>query len=378
MAMEYVPPRTLSEVDDDVIHARMLENLPADIDKTDGGFAHDFTRPAALEKAELMIAINEAIQIVFPAWSYAGYLDNIAAGIGLSRKKATAAAGDLSLTGAPGTYIPKGFAFATPKTAISSNIEFEAMEAVTIGADGTVTVPIQCVITGRDGNVLENSITLMSSPIGGIATIKNEKAMTGGAEDETDDDLRERIQERERNNEASFIGNDSDYRRWAKEVDGVGDVTVVPEWMGKGTGTVKLIIMDANGSPANQTILAAVYNHIISPEDRYQRLAPIGSILTVSTATLVPIDITASITLEEDADIESIRQAFAAAFIGYFEEAKAEGFVRYTRVGSILSETPGVLDYTGLKINSGIDNVEITIDDYPSVGIISFAAGTVV
>ena len=48
----YVPPQILSDMDDDVIHARMLEALPDDIDKTEGGFAHDFTRPAALEKAE--------------------------------------------------------------------------------------------------------------------------------------------------------------------------------------------------------------------------------------------------------------------------------------------------------------------------------------
>ena len=42
----YVPPQILSDMDDDVIHARMLEALPDDIDKTEGGFAHDFTRPA--------------------------------------------------------------------------------------------------------------------------------------------------------------------------------------------------------------------------------------------------------------------------------------------------------------------------------------------
>ena len=59
----YTPPELIAEVDDDVIHARMLENLPDDIDKTDGGFAHDFTRPAALEKAELLVALNDAIQV---------------------------------------------------------------------------------------------------------------------------------------------------------------------------------------------------------------------------------------------------------------------------------------------------------------------------
>lgn len=47
----YTPPPMLQSIDDDEIHARMLEALPSDIDKTEGGFAYDFTRPAALEKA---------------------------------------------------------------------------------------------------------------------------------------------------------------------------------------------------------------------------------------------------------------------------------------------------------------------------------------
>ena len=51
----YTPPPMLQSIDDDEIHARMLEALPSDIDKTEGGFAYDFTRPAALEKASAMM-----------------------------------------------------------------------------------------------------------------------------------------------------------------------------------------------------------------------------------------------------------------------------------------------------------------------------------
>ena len=53
------------------------------------------------------------------------------------------------------------------------------------------------------------------------------------------------------------------------------------------------------------------------------------------------------------------------------EEAKAEGYVRYTRVGSVLSETAGVVDYTGLLINNTAANIAITVDDYPTVGTIN-------
>ena len=62
----YTPPAALSIIDDDAIHARMLEVIPDNLDKTTGGFVYDFTRPAALEKAEAMIQLNDAIQVFFP------------------------------------------------------------------------------------------------------------------------------------------------------------------------------------------------------------------------------------------------------------------------------------------------------------------------
>lgn len=371
MGTTYTPPMLLANVDDDVIHSRMLEALPNDIDKTEGGFAHDFTRPAALEKAEMMIAINDAVQVFFPAWSYGGYLDKLAGSAGLSRKAAQSAETYLEITGTEGTIVPAGFIFATPKSGDIASIEFAVVESATISAEGKATVLVRCTETGLIGNVPENSITLMSSPMKGVTTIRNPAAATGGIETEDDESLRARIEEREKNNESSFVGNDSDYKRWAKEVDGVGSVVVVPEWMGKGSGTVKLIVMDANGMPANDTILKAVYDHIISPENRDYRLAPIGAILTVTTAEAVGLTFSAKIMLEEDAVIDDVIKAYRSNLLTYFEEAKAESCIRYTRVCSVLSETKGVLDYSNMLLNGATANIAITADDYPTIATVA-------
>mgnify|MGYP001106221372 FL=1 len=161
----YVPPQILSDMDDDVIHARMLEALPDDIDKTEGGFAHDFTRPAALEKAEMMVSINDAIQVFFPAWSYGGYLDMIAGEVGLTRRSAQAAETTLTIKGTAGTIVPAGFLFATPKSNDVASIEFAVVESVTLDADGEASALVRCTETGMIGNVPANSITLMSSPM---------------------------------------------------------------------------------------------------------------------------------------------------------------------------------------------------------------------
>lgn len=363
----YVPPQILSDMDDDVIHARMLEALPDDIDKTEGGFAHDFTRPAALEKAEMMVSINDAIQVFFPAWSYGGYLDMIAGEVGLTRRSAQAAETTLTIKGTTGTIVPAGFLFATPKSNDVASIEFAVVESVTLDADGEASALVRCTETGMIGNVPANSITLMSSPMNGISSATNPSAASGGTEAESDDSLRARIEERDKSSDGSFIGNDADYRRWAQEVDGVGSVVVIPESEGKGSGTVKLIVMDSNGAPANSTVRQAVYDHIISPDDRQQRLAPIGAILIVSTAEPISVAISADVMIEDDTTIEEVTAAYKAALLAYFEEAKAESCIRWTRIGSVLSETPGVIDYSNLLLNGAEDNIAITVDDYPTI-----------
>lgn len=364
----YSPPMILSDVDDDIIHARMLGALPNDIDKTEGGFAHDFTRPAALEKAEMMMAINDAVQVFFPAWSYAGYLDQLANGVGLTRRPAQPAETTLEVKGTPDTIIPEGFVFATHSSSSNASVEFAAVNTVTIGPEGTANVLVRCTETGSSGNVPENSITLMSTPIMGITAIKNPEAATGGVEEEEDDVLRARIEEREKSNEFSFVGNDNDYRRWAQEVVGVGSVTVIPEWKGAGTGTVRLVVMDISGSPASHETLQAVYNHIISPDDRSKRLAPMDAILTVDTARTVTLNVSAELYLDEGKDIRGVSERFKAALTAYFEEAKAEGYIRFTRIGSVLSETNGILDYKNLMINGGTDNIQVSVDEYPTAG----------
>ena len=125
--------------------------------------------------------------------------------------------------------------------------------------------------------------------------------------------------------------------------------------------------MDSNGAPANSTIRQAVYDHIISPDDRQQRLAPIGAILIVSTAEPISVAISADVMIEDDTTIEEVTAAYKAALLAYFEEAKAESCIRWTRIGSVLSETPGVIDYSNLLLNGAEDNIAITVDDYPTI-----------
>lgn len=373
--MDYVAPSQIATVDIQAIHARMLENLPLDIDKTEGGFAWDFTMPAALEEANIMVMLNDILQIFFPEWSYGIYLDLIGKRDGIIRRAGTKAQGKLVVTGNIGTVIPAGFKFATAETALASNMEFETLEEVELD-NGDNIITVRCTQVGLAGNTPANAVTLMSSPLRGIETINNPQPITGGTDPESDDSLRARIIERDRNNDMSYVGNEADYKRWARECSGVGSVIVMPEWQGKGTGTVKVIVMDANGNQANEDIIERVYQHIVSPDNVDSRLAPIGAIVTVGTADPVGLVIRATVHLEPGAKLEDVRLAYINGINTYFVEAKEESCVYYTRVGSVLSETAGVLDYEELTVDKEDDpeptsgheaNIPIAADEFPSI-----------
>ena len=368
----YTPPSILNDMDEDTIHARMLKVIPNNIDKSEGGFAYDFTRPAAIEKADAMVVLNEIIQLFFPEWSFGEFLDRLAARDGMARKSATAAETTVNITGTAGTQIAAGFVFSTAATAISESLEFKTLEDVVLDVRGEGTVAVRCTQTGTVGNVSANSIVLMSTPMQDIVSVTNPEPATGGTDEEIDDDFRQRVMEFERSGNISFVGCDADYKRWALEVDGVGAAIVVPEW--DGPGTVKLIVMDSNGEPANPTIITNVYNHIVRPEERLERLAPIGATLTVVTAAAMALSISANVQTEYGADIEAITTAFKANLAPVLEKAMTEGVLYWTRVGAALSGTEGVVDYDTLLVNGADDNIPVTLEQYPVAETVELTA----
>lgn len=374
MSIEFKAPSFLNDQDAETIHKRMMEELPPDIDDTEGGFPWDFTKPTALEKAEMLeFHLTETLKIMFPMWAEDQWLDLHAKGRGLTRKPANPASGTLAITGVSGTTIPAGFKFAAPAIGDQPAIEYETKEKYTMGEDGTVEVQVTAIEAGTKGNIPAGSINIMMTPIKGITSITNPVPITGGAEQESNDELRGRIDELDATSEASFVGSDGDYKRWAEEVPGVGTALPMPEWAGP--GTVKVVVIDANGQPANAAIITEVYNNIMSPGDRLQRKAPIGATVTIVAPTAKDINYTFLLEIQSGEAEVTVLERFKAQLQTYYIEAKKEGVVRYTKIGSILTSTSGVKDFTGLTINGGTTNINLEEDEYPVTGVIDPTGG---
>lgn len=356
------------------IQENMMRNLPLDIDKTEGGFIWDLTMPTALEKAELLqFHLVRTLRMMHHMWAEGRWLDYHARENGLERKPKNKAYGSVTVIGQKGTEIPRGFVFSVPSEGGISAIDFETVDAVVIGESGKVQIAIQALEGGIRCNVGADAVTIMRSPIRGIIKITNENPLTGGAEEESDDVLRERIDELFSGKGDSFVGNNADYVRWAKEVPGVGFAHTIPNY--NGANSVKVIVVDMNGSPANAQIVEAVRKHIFGTDRKdINRLAPVGLVdFLVSAPMPVDVNYTLRIKLKDGVDREMFIRSFKTALLAYYQEiskAAEDGAQRlkYVMVAALLARLPCVEDFKDFRINGETENILYNEDEYPVTG----------
>ncbi|MBR3999975.1 MAG: baseplate J/gp47 family protein [Clostridia bacterium] len=348
--------------------------LPKDIDLSQGGHAWNMTIVSALLASELCeYVLPEVIKTFVPEHSYGTYLDDIARARAMKRRAATAANGTITVTGAAGTVIPAGSLFATSSINDEPSVDYVSVETATIPDSGTVTVNVVCEQTGTIGNTAAATVIHVGSKITGITSVTNEKAITGGTEEEEDESLITRICEYDQALGDSFVGSPADYKRWAESVDGVGTASVIPA---KDTsGLVTIVIVDANGDPATETLCEAVYNHIMSPEDELARQAPTGASLSVVAPTIIALAVKADIVLAEGATAESVNSDFLYLLQAYLPEAVGDEEIRYSRITRELSNVKGVYDYSNVQIgvnnggsiSYGTENISISETQMPTV-----------
>lgn len=362
-------PLGLSKVTVETLTNRMLNNLPAGIDLTEGGFAQDFLKPTAIELERFVhFHLAEFLKLMYPQWSYSIYLEQHALQKKVFRKPANAATGSITIQGEPGVTIPVGSVFAVPGVSNTTEpIYFKTVAEAVIQPGGSVDVDVISTTTGIKTNVPAGSITIMEVPIQGISKITNAEATTGGTEVESDQSLRSRLLDKLASADLEYIGNDADHKRWAEEVPGVGYADIHSLW--NGPSTVKINLLDANGEPANEQIIEAVYNHIMAPNDPLQRLAPPGEVLTVRAPELVSFNLAFKITPEIGFELPAIESFIRWKLQEHYKVAKKVGKIIYSEMFAEIVKTPGVADLKDFTVNGQKEvNIDLSSDQYPKTG----------
>lgn len=371
---EFVTPDFLKNNSLDEIHRVGLSVLPADIDMSEGNHPWNFTRSTAIIAAELrQFHFPEIIKLIFPEWSYGTFLDEHAKSRKMARREATAASGELTITGKVGTVIQAGSLFSTAAVNNEPSVDYRVLTSTRIPESGSVTVAIRCTKPGIVGNTQPGTIVLVSSKITGITSVTNEAAVTGGTAEESDESLIQRILEHDQSQGDTFTGSVADYKRWAMEVPGVGSATVIPAQ--NDSGIITIIITDSNGEPATEQLCNDVYNHIMKPDDPDNRLSATNALIRVTPPATMAIGIQATVELSEGATIESVKSAYMAKLAIYLQEALGAKEIKYTRLWAALSSAEGVNDFSGLQfgvkrgdtISYGTSNVAITSNQLPII-----------
>ena len=359
---EFPIPSFIEEATTENIHQKMLSYMPDDIDKSEGSFAWDIvSRPASRMFSYLIqYALLEGVKIAFPKHSYGSYLDDLANSNSLQRKAATHATGTITVTGTAGVSIPVGSVFSTESTSGTASIDFETTEIAVIGEDGTVNIAVQCTEVGTTGNVSIGTITMKSSDLpNGITAVTNTKPTVGGTDEEDDESLIKRIESVEQSKSVSYVGSVADYKRWAESVDGVGEAIPIPAQ--DNSGMVTLILTDANGDPASDTLCQAVYDYIIgAKEDQTDRQTNInGNLLTVQPPEMVEISVSATLYLDNTVSLSEIKNAYLTALTAYLLATNSTGEVKYSKICSLLLGMDGVEDYSDVTVNGGTANIPL-------------------
>lgn len=385
MITEFEMPEELQGISAEQIARSMLAKIPDAFDKTEGGFLWDMVMPSALEKAELIqFWLVMALQNNFHMWAKERWLDYHAQECGLQRRPATFSYGDVEVAISAATTFNRGFIFSVPSENGAAAIDFEIEQSYRFNEAGTYTLRVKAVLSGPGSNVKADSITIMKNPIRNVLSITNPTATSGGTEPEDDASLRERIDDFYAGRLSSFVGNKHDYIRWAKEVAGVGYAHCIPTY--EGANTVKVVIADANGEPANQEILKAVKEHIFGV-DHYDinRLAPIGlAKYEVVAPTRTPINYAFTVKLADGATVESVEELLKENLAAFYKTLADDdnnfGTLRYVAVSAVILNTAGVADFQDLLVNGQVGNVEFGEDKIPVTGqvtIVEFGADVI-
>lgn len=342
---------------ENAIKQRMLNNTPSDLDSREGAFIYDSVSPVALELAQTYVTLGVNEDKYFIDTTYGTYLDRKVAEQGLTRKPAVAASGNVTITGQEGSAIYIG------DKVSSSSAAYTVTEGKVIGITGTETILIECDIAGIIGNCPPGAINFFPLALPGISSVTNNDAFDNGYDAETDKELRERYYEKVRTPPTS--GNKSHYINWAKEIVGVGDAKVYPLW--DGNGTVKVVLIDSNKTGVDQSLIDEVAEHI---EDN----RPIGATVTVLSATELPIDVSATLTISSDYTIEQVKTNIEMGITDHLKEiAFISAYVSYAKIGSIIMSSAGVLDYSSLLVNAGTVNVTIGDEQVAVLGTVTIS-----
>ena len=257
---------------------------------------------------------------------------------GVTRKPASTATGSVTFAVSSGAVIPSG----TLLQALDG-VQYQTT------ADATVTVPtatasVAALVAAAAGNRTTGQTLTLTSPIVGVQSSATAGALTGGADLESDDDLRARLIDRIQ--QPPHGGDAHDYVTWALEVPGVTRAWCFPLELGEGTVTVRFVRDDDASLIPDAGEVAAVQAYI-------DALRPVTAAVTVVAPTAVPLAFSIAVAPDTTA-VKAAVQAELSDLIA--REAKPGGTISLSHIRAAISAAAGEDNYTMSAPSADVTN----------------------
>lgn len=336
------------------ILARMLARIPDHIDKREGSIIYDACAPAAAEIAQMYIELGMVSNVISPDTATGYELTELSYQNSVFRKGAVKA----TRKGTFNIAVPIGSRFGAEK---------ETYVVVELIPGPGFEYRVECEQPGINGNLYSGPIIPIDY-IDGLTSAVLSDVIVPGAEEETDDQLRERL--RLRISSPSQDGNVAQYREWAEAYEGIGAAKVFPLWAGG--NTVKVAITDRAYQVADPSLVDAFQEYLDPGSSGLGNgAAPIGAKVTVTGGIKKDINVSGDVVLSQGyTEPEGVAEAIVAylASVTYAKDS-----VSYTRLAVTILDTPSIADLSNFTVNGGIVDVELVGEDIPTLNSINLA-----
>lgn len=348
----------------------VLNNAPQGIDTRQGSIFFDAVSGILIKIAKLYTDLDLVFELTQIDTTTGSYLDMKASEFALERNLATKAVYNVSFEGVIPAVGERFFTDGMYFTLISINDELY----------------LQAEIPGTSCNDIYAGTAAI--PVNNIQGLR--KAAFGviseyGTDDETDDSLRRRI--REKIAGPAENGNKQHYKTWCESVEGVGIARIIPLW--NGPNTVKAVLINSLGKPCGTSIVKAVQDYVDPATMGYTAMvdgkeyvvgdglgegaANLGAHFTAVEAGEAAINVSFDAEITKGTGVDAVIEETKEVLEEYLKnlvletENADEVIVRISRIGYILSDIKGILDYKNLKINGRDENIIPGIDNVPII-----------
>lgn len=348
------------------VRNEFLDSLENPLSKMEGSYNFDIASGVGAVGQNLYEILDYwSKQLFIDTATEDEYIDKHAMLFGVSRRGATKAVGEITISGAPGTLVKDNTIILSRK-----GLKYRTTRQVYLDGSGRGKAGIESLEVGLSGNCAVGEIVSFEIANTSLYTVTNEKKVEGGFEKEPNSVLIARAKEKVVR--PAHSGNVNDYIQWAKEVDGVGNVHVIPLW--NGNGTVKVLVSNYNYEQAQSDLIRRVKERIESEDGR-----PIGAKVTVESFKQFEISIGGTVFLEKGVQLEDVRKIIEADIrvalrkgrVSYQKEKST--IIAINKIEKIALSVAGVVDCT-LTLNSGTVNVGVGEEYIPHLREVRLSA----